>query len=175
MPRRLSVSNLYSQKFKFMPFTGEWKKILGNRERKGCWMIYGNAKNGKTSFALRLANYLSSIEKVLYIAAEEGYGYSYTWAVQKAGIREDNSAFHTLGYLPMEELRKELEENRKAEKIVFIDNLIAYKDELKGNAIVELLVNSLKRFLFFWIMKKRENRQHRPVSLPKNSLTCMCR
>lgn len=139
MPRRLSVSNLYSQKFKFMPFTGEWKKILGNRERKGCWMIYGNAKNGKTSFALRLANYLSSIEKVLYIAAEEGYGYSYTWAVQKAGIREDNSAFHTLGYLPMEELRKELEENRKAEKIVFIDNLIAYKDELKGNAIVELL------------------------------------
>lgn len=83
MPRRLSVSNLYSQKFKFMPFTGEWKKILGNRERKGCWMIYGNAKNGKTSFALRLANYLSSIEKVLYIAAEEGYGYSYTWAVQK--------------------------------------------------------------------------------------------
>lgn len=116
MPRRLSVSNLYSQKFKFMPFTGEWKKILGNRERKGCWMIYGNAKNGKTSFALRLANYLSSIEKVLYIAAEEGYGYSYTWAVQKAGIREDNSAFHTLGYLPMEELRKELEENRKAEK-----------------------------------------------------------
>ena len=36
-------------------------------------------------------------------------------------------------------LRKELEENRKAEKIVFIDNLIAYKDELKGNAIVELL------------------------------------
>ena len=72
MPRRLSVSNLYSQKFKFMPFTGEWKKILGNRERKGCWMIYGNAKNGKTSFALRLANYLSSIEKVLYIAAEEG-------------------------------------------------------------------------------------------------------
>lgn len=137
--RRLSVSNLNAQRFKFMPFLGEWKRILGNRERKGCWIIYGNEKNGKTTFALRLANDLSKIEPVLYVSAEEGYGYSFTWAVNRAGIMDTNRNFHTLGYIPMDELREELKSNRKAEKIVFIDNLTVYKNELKDNAVFELM------------------------------------
>lgn len=39
--RRLSVSNLNAQRFKYMPFLGEWKRILGEQERTGCWIIYG--------------------------------------------------------------------------------------------------------------------------------------
>ena len=64
--RRLSVSNLNAQRFKFMPFLGEWKRILGDQERTGCWLIYGKEKNGKSTFALNLANDLSRIEPVLW-------------------------------------------------------------------------------------------------------------
>lgn len=93
--RRLSVSNLNAQRFKYMPFLGEWKRILGEQERTGCWIIYGKEKNGKSTFALQLAKSLAKIEPVLYISAEEGTGSSYTKAVHRVGITERDRNFHS--------------------------------------------------------------------------------
>lgn len=153
--RRLSVSNLNAQRFKFMPFLGEWKRILGNQERKGCWLIYGKEKNGKSTFALNLANDLSKIEPVLYISAEEGTGYSYTAAVNRAGISEANRNFHSWPFTSMEDLREEIRNNRKCEKIIFIDNLTVYTD-LKKEDIITLL-RDFPNVLFVFLAHEDEH------------------
>lgn len=152
--RRLSVSNLNAQRFKFMPFLGEWKRILGDKERTGCWLIYGKEKNGKSTFALNLANDLSKIEPVLYISAEEGTGASYTAAVNRVGILDTNRNFHSWPYVSFEDLRAEIKENRKCEKIIFIDNLTEYID-LKKEDIVTLL-REFPRTLFIFLAHEDE-------------------
>lgn len=135
--RRLSVSNLNAQRFKYMPFLGEWKRILGEQERTGCWIIYGKEKNGKSTFALQLAKSLAKIEPVLYISAEEGTGSSYTKAVHRVGITERDRNFHSWPFVSINDLRQEMKENRKCERIIFIDNLTVYTD-IKAEDIIAL-------------------------------------
>ena len=106
--RRLSVSNLNAQRFKYMPFLGEWKRILGEQERTGCWIIYGKEKNGKSTFALQLAKSLAKIEPVLYISAEEGTGSSYTKAVHRVGITERDRNFHSWPFVSINDLRQDI-------------------------------------------------------------------
>lgn len=157
MMRRLTTSNLMSQEFKFMPLTGIWKEMLGDMERSGCWLIYGDAKNGKSSFALQLARYLSTLEKVLYISAEEGTGYTYTWKLAKAGFTSADRSFYSWPYIPIEDLRTELATNRKAEKIVFIDNVTVYRNELDGTVVHEMLTQ-FPRTLFIFIAHEENGR-----------------
>lgn len=95
-------------------------------------------KNGKSTFALNLANDLSKIEPVLYISAEEGTGSSYTKAVNRVGIQDTNRNFHSWPFVSIDDLREEIKNNRKCEKIIFIDNLTVYTD-LKKDDIITLL------------------------------------
>ena len=152
--RRLSVSNLNAQRFKFMPFLGEWRKILGDQERKGCWIIYGKEKNGKSTFALNLAKDLSKIEPVLYISAEEGTGYSYTASVNRVGIQPTNRNFHSWPFVTLEELKEEMRTNRKCERIIFLDNLTIYTDLKKEDIIA--LTQEFPRTLFIFIAHEDE-------------------
>ena len=147
--RRLSVSNLNAQRFKYMPFLGEWKRILGEQERTGCWIIYGKEKNGKSTFALQLAKSLAKIEPVLYISAEEGTGSSYTKAVHRVGITERDRNFHSWPFVSINDLRQEMKENRKCERIIFIDNLTVYTD-IRAEDIIAL-VRDFPRTLFIFI------------------------
>lgn len=157
MVRKLSTSNLVSQVFRFMPLEGMWLRVLGKQTREGCWIIYGAEKNGKTSFALMLANYLSTIENVLYISGEEGTGYTFTDACVRSGINSDNNRIHYLGYMSIDELKSQVFSNRKCERIVFIDNITVYKNELKDLAIKELM-DQYPNTLFIFLAHE-ENRE----------------
>ena len=145
-----------------MPFLGEWKRILGDQERKGCWLIYGKEKNGKSTFALNLANDLSKIEPVLYISAEEGTGSSYTKAVNRVGIQDTNRNFHSWPFVSIDDLREEIKNNRKCEKIIFIDNLTVYTD-LKKDDIITLL-QDFPKVLFVFLA--HEDERGEPLGAP---------
>jgi len=162
--RRLSVSNLNAQRFKYMPFLGEWKRILGEQERTGCWIIYGKEKNGKSTFALQLAKSLAKIEPVLYISAEEGTGSSYTKAVHRVGITERDRNFHSWPFVSINDLRQEMKENRKCERIIFIDNLTVYTD-IKAEDIIAL-VRDFPRTLFIFIAHEDDKGEDRPPCAP---------
>jgi hypothetical protein len=121
-----------------MPLSGVWKDTLGDQVRAGLWLIYGREKNGKTTFALMLANHLSTFEKVLYISAEEGTASTFVAAIRNAGISYDNKSLHVLGYISVDDLFVKLKKH-KCERIVFIDNLLIYRKE-----ITEEIFNKLK-------------------------------
>ena len=137
MTRTLSVKNIYSQSFTTLPMSGEYEQPFGHPSDCGTWLIYGKEKNGKTTFALQLAQYLSRMKKVLYVSAEEGVELEFTRACARAGISVSDRNLNFIDYEPLEELRERLAK-RKSARIVFIDNITIYNDELKGGELRKL-------------------------------------
>lgn len=149
MNRTLSIKNLYDKKHKLFSFDGIWGKVLGSPERNGIWIIWGAEKNGKTWFALLLANYLRlKGDKVLYISAEEGTGSAFKEACKRAKI-EPGAGLNFKEYEPLEEISEYLKK-RKSAKVVFIDNITFYLDELKNGAL-RRLKNEHPNVLFIFL------------------------
>jgi hypothetical protein len=135
--KALSVRNLYDKVFDFMPLEGIWKDVLGRQTRSGIWLIYGAEKNGKTALAIMLADYLSHIERVLYISAEEGVEDTFVDNCRQAGVDYGNRSLHVLEYTPIDDLFNRLG-GRKPERIVFIDNLLVYRKEITEDILMRM-------------------------------------
>jgi hypothetical protein len=129
MARAISVKTLFNKTYNEFEFTGVWGNVLGNPEKGKEWLIYGDEKNGKTLFALKLAEYISQFENVLYISAEEGTGKSFQEnAKNRAKIDFKKAKIKFLEYEPLDEVEAILSK-RQSPKVVFFDNMTAYKDE----------------------------------------------
>jgi len=163
MARSLSIGNLYTKKFKTLQLDGVWTDVLGKPESNGAWLIWGAEKNGKTWFALMLANCLSENSKVLYVSAEEGTGKAFVESCQRAGLDSVNRSLQFLEYTPLDELCTRLNK-RKSADIIIIDNCTVYKDELQYGKLRELL-HTYKDKLFIFIA--HEERKEPYTSLAK--------
>lgn len=151
MSRSRTTSNLFAKRqtpaVKFA--NKEYVEVIGSAERKGCWIIYGCEKNGKTWFTLRLAKEIAKYERVSYISAEEGLDASFTNAVRRAGITtSDNILWDE--YLPVEDIVKKFQKQRSANVIV-IDNLTMYADEMKPTEIKKKLIDALPNKLIIFV------------------------
>lgn len=118
-------------------FTGVLKDILGSLGLNGIWLIYGKDKNGKTWGTLLLSDMLSKLGKLWYISAEQGVDSDFQDAVIRAKIDPGNKNIHFNEYMPIEEISERLKK-RNPPRIVVIDNLSMYKDELTSNAVAQL-------------------------------------
>lgn len=135
--RTMSLNILYRKVFKTFPLSGVWLDVLGTPEVNGAWIVYGPEKNGKTWFSLLLADMLSKITNVLYISAEEGLGYGFVEACKRARL-ETRKGLQFAEYIGLDELNQKLKRQRSP-KVVFIDNITVYNDELKNGALRRLL------------------------------------
>lgn len=88
----LGSIEIQSMEFSTLPFTGVWKTFLGMPSENFKIMVYGRAGNGKSTFSLLLAGYLSRNlhKRVLYVAGEERFGYTLKEKVQRLGIANEN-------------------------------------------------------------------------------------
>ncbi len=146
--RATAISNLYDTKHEVFELTGAWKSVLGDPSKSGAWLIYGAEKNGKTWLALMLANYLSSFTKVHYISGEEGKDKAFVDSCVRAGIKPNNRSLLITDYEPIEDLNARLK-SRVAPKVVFIDNLTIYADELTSSLFRKLLTDHPKTLFIF--------------------------
>ena len=137
MIRALTVKNLYSKKHETYSFEGNMKKVFGKPSTNGIWLVYGKDKNGKTWGSLLIANYLSKFNSVLYISAEEGTDMEFKNAVSRAKIDKNNKNLHFVEYETINELSIRLKKRRSA-KIVILDNLTIYNEELRSNGLKKL-------------------------------------
>ncbi len=62
--RAISNRNFLNKKYKVAEFEGKWKASFGKPVLNGVWIVYGGSGNGKTSFLLELAKYLTQFGKV---------------------------------------------------------------------------------------------------------------
>ncbi|MGL4994471.1 MAG: AAA family ATPase [Bacteroidales bacterium] len=130
-----------------MPFEGQWRSAIGRPELSGVWMIWGSSGNGKTSFAMQLAKYLSTFCKVAYNSLEEGFSESLKRSATRAGMTEGDRRIVILS-----EKQAELEERLKADKklkIVFIDSLQYFG--LKASEVDEFLNRLDRKVLLIFI------------------------
>ncbi|HMR84961.1 MAG TPA: hypothetical protein PKE30_17570 [Niabella sp.] len=156
MSRNLSIKNLYAKQFKSFPFDGLWYRAFGCPESNGVWIIWGQEKNGKTWFALLLADYLSQFKKVLYISAEEGTGMDFVDACRRAKLDPNNANVKFNEYINIEDLRKKLS-SRKSADVIFIDNCTVYMDEMKAADFQKLRLDfPEKLFVFLAHEEKKE-------------------
>lgn len=122
MKQAYSVKKVLETQFKTAEFDGEWLAAVGNPEMTGSWSIGGMPKNGKTSFALMLAKYLTKFGKVAYDSVEEGLTLSFQNAMKRAGMDEVSGKFILLDREPIEDLTERLKKHRSPD-IVFIDSI----------------------------------------------------
>lgn len=159
MSRALSVSNIYAKEYKTFPFTGIYKEIFGEPSTNGIWLIYGKEKNGKTWGTLILANEISKMtNKVHYISAEEGTDLEFKNALKRAKIDAKNKRLQFTEYETMDELYNRLKKQR-APKVIVLDNLTIYNDELKGTGIKALL-QSFPNTLFICVAHEERNKPY---------------
>lgn len=119
--RALSPTELDAKRLLTMPFEGDWLAHLGQPERTGSWLIWGNSGNGKTSYALQLAKYLTRFGRVAYNSLEEGISESLKRAIRYNGLI-GTKRIVLLDREPMDELRERLRRH-KSPDVVVIDSL----------------------------------------------------
>ncbi len=150
-----TVRNLYDKKDKTYPLDGLWGDTMGHPETNGAWLIYGAEKNGKTWLALMLSKYMSQFERTLYVSAEEGLGVNFIASCQRAGIDKKDKKLQFTEEIPLSELSEKLKKQR-AHKIVVLDNITIYNDELKNGGLRNLL-SEHPRTLFILLAHEERN------------------
>lgn len=120
------MSELYNRKRKLLEFEGEWLEHIGRPEPCKSWLIWGDSSNGKTTYVLKLAKYLSRFGKVLYNSLEEGDSESIKNAFKRVGMEEVGRRVVLLDNEPMDELEQRLAK-RGSPRIVIIDT-VQYAD-----------------------------------------------
>lgn len=117
--QRLTGADIQTMNFKTYNFSAEWSDLLGKPSRPFVFMMYGDAKAGKSYFSMSLAEYLTGFGEVGYFAVEEGVG-----ETTKQKI-EATKAYDI--FIEQAEKIEDLLESLKVEnyKFVFIDSASA--------------------------------------------------
>jgi len=68
----ITSDEILQRHYDIIPFEGTWKDLLGTPEYGFMMNIYGEKFAGKSTFALRLLQYLQNFGKCIYFSVEEG-------------------------------------------------------------------------------------------------------
>ncbi|ROH98379.1 hypothetical protein EGI16_21325 [Chryseobacterium sp. G0240] len=154
--RTKTLKNVLDKKIERLKLYGVWLEAFGNPGRKGkVWLFYGEEKNGKTWFSILFADYLAKSEPILYVSAEEGLEESFQDVLMRANVDTENKKFKVIGRgVSLQELDEYLS-TRYAPKIVFIDNITVYVEELKNGGLQKLLKNHPEKLFIFIAHEER--------------------
>jgi predicted ATP-dependent serine protease len=156
MSRSLTTKNLFNKKQgkKIQLTNPKLAELIGNADAKGCWIIYGPEKNGKTWFTLRLARDIARNQKVAYISAEEGTDDSFILACKRAGVTASDKILID-EYMPLEDLIQKYRKPKSAE-VIFIDNMTIYADDFKNLPLLDFLKQLPKKLIVFVAHEERK-------------------
>lgn len=133
--RAVSVEEILKKTFIDLQLSGNFKKLLGEPDRSGVWIIWGESFNGKTTFAMQLAKELTKTGKVFYNTLEEGARKSMQKAVIMQNMKEVKRRFLIGNREPIDDLKERLR-RRKSADIIFIDSL--QHSEITKKGILQL-------------------------------------
>lgn len=118
--RGYNTKELIAKKFKTVDFEGDWLQLTGKPELAGSWLIWGGSGEGKTSFCLMLADYLTQFDRVAYNSLEQGISLSLQMALERYDLQDSSVLFLDKESLP--ELTERLSRH-KSPNVVIIDSL----------------------------------------------------
>jgi SpoVK/Ycf46/Vps4 family AAA+-type ATPase len=122
LPKNRSLATLLSHQFQTVPLNEEWRNVLGEPEVNFVMFISGPSGGGKTTFALKLAKYLSTLGRCYYNSVEQGFSKSFKDQVIRAGISADSESRFMIGSKDeYEVMRMKIERGRP--RFIIIDSL----------------------------------------------------
>lgn len=167
MKRALSVTNIYNKKRTIIELPELWRLHLGNIERTGTIIIWGNSGHGKTTYVMKLAKMLAKYTRVAYNSLEEKDGLTLEESLRLESMEEVGSNFIILND-NYTELKERLS-RPKAPKVVIIDSLqylqITYADYI---ALKEEFNNTLFIFISHAEGKQPEGKVAKKVRYDSN-------
>ena len=88
----VNSTTIEGKNFDTLDFHGRWEGFFGKPSPDFKFMFYGKPGNGKSTFALQFAGYLSKElgKSVLYVANEEGFGYTLQEKVKRLNVANSN-------------------------------------------------------------------------------------
>ena len=163
LDRAYTYSDIEKRKFNTLDFQGKWLEHIGTPERKESWIIYGLSGQGKTSYAMQLAKYLTQFERVHYNTLEEGMGLSFKLAMERVNMKAVGNKF-TYKKESYDKLVERLSKKRMP-KIVIIDSLQYFFHDRKKTAQEDYfsLMEKFPTTLFIFI-------SHATGNVPRDSL-----
>lgn len=113
LPGVISSEQLLSMEFETIDFQGKWKELIGNPSVGFSMMVFGQPKSGKSTLMLEFAQYLAENHgNTLYVAIEEGFGYTLKDKIQRVGATSSQLSFAA-----------EMPKNLDGLDFVFIDSI----------------------------------------------------
>ncbi len=157
-----SNKNFVKQRFEFADFEGKWLDSFARPELRGVWTLYGKSGQGKTSFCLQLAKYLTGFGKVRYVSLEQGLSLS----LQREWVRENmidcGNHIALLSNADFEDVVENCK-SRKAAKIWIIDS-INYWQGINYRQLRNRLVDANSDKLFVFIAHEKNNQPNGSVA-----------
>jgi len=94
LPDVMSSEQLLSMEFETIGLVGKWKELIGDTSVGFSMMVFGQTKSGKSTLMLEFAQHLAENHgKTLYVAIEEGFGYTLKDKIQRVGATSENLSF----------------------------------------------------------------------------------
>lgn len=122
MKRAYSVDNVLNARFNTLEFEGKWREAVGCPELTGSWFVFGDIKNGKTSFVMQLIKYLTKFERVAYNSVEEGLSLSVQNVMKREDMQSVGGRFSLLNKETVDQLIERLNRH-KSPNVVVIDTV----------------------------------------------------
>lgn len=123
MGRTISVKELLQKQYITYDFNELWTDTLGKPERNFRMLVWGLPKNGKTTFCIQLAKYLTEFGKVYYNSTEQGEGKSLQDVMKLCGADQVPGGKLMIGDRDTFEEMMEKLAKRNSPRFVFIDSL----------------------------------------------------
>ena len=118
MTKLLSASQVLTIKRKTIQLEGAWGDCLGEIDRTGVVLVWGQSGNGKSSAAMSLAKELTKYGKVLYVSLEEGYALSFQNTLRRYSMQDCKSNFQVVTGEDIEAISERLSKRRSADFVV---------------------------------------------------------
>ena len=118
MAKSLSAQLVLSIQRRTIQLDGAWGDCLGEIDRTGVVLVWGQSGNGKSSAVMSLAKELTKHGKVLYVSLEEGFALSFQNTLRRYHMQECGTRFQVVTGEDMEQLSKRLAKRRSADFVV---------------------------------------------------------
>ena len=121
LPDVMSSEQILKMEFETIGLNGKWKELIGDPSVGFSMMVFGQPKSGKSTLMMEFAQHLAENHgNTLYVAIEEGFGYTLKDKIQRVGATSGNLSFAA-----------EMPKNLDGLDFVFIDSISRGGMEIK--------------------------------------------
>lgn len=118
MAKSLSAQLVLTIQRRTIQLDGAWGDCLGEIDRTGVVLVWGQSGNGKSSAVMSLAKELTKHGKVLYVSLEEGFALSFQNTLRRYHMQECGTRFQVVTGEDMAQLSQRLAKRRSADFVV---------------------------------------------------------